>query len=700
MTKPYLWNMQKLTILLLLYSAIGFSQQTDKVDFLKMEAEVEVDTLEFKIEGNVQVKFRALQNIDSVFLDGVNMKIKTSETNPFKIVQEKDKVWITSNFKENTEYTAEFSYEAKPRQTVYFVGFNSNLNAYPSQVWTQGQGKYTSHWLPSLDDMNDKIIFNITYNAPKNYEVIANGKLSRTRNRLNHKSWTYEMLKPMSSYLVAFAMGDFKRTTSKSSKGTPLQLYLETKHADHVSSTYKHHNEIFNFLENKINVNYPWQNFKQVPVRDFLYAGMENTTLNTFSEEFVVNDIGINDQSFVNVQAHELAHQWFGNLVTETSSRHHWLHEGFATFYALEAEREIFGEDYYYFKIYKTAEELKTLSDTGKGQILVNPGGSSLTYYQKGAWALIILKEIVGKTVFENAVKNYLDNYAFKNVTTDDFMNEVELEYGQSLTNYKERWLNQKAFQSRETLEFLKKNEFIQDYMKLVAFRETRQTFKTERLDEALDFPINDYLGQEAVYQLDSSDPELSLPLYRKALNTNNLYVRQAVANSLTAVPRALKTDYETLLDDESYTTIEKALLHLWVSFPEDRHDYLDRTNDNIGFQDKNIKLLWLTLNLATSDYNPKEKSKVYSELSSHTQPGYPYQVRRHAFGYLYQINTFTEDNYKDLMEGVFHPVWQFKKFCRELLDTLMKSDLHKSELLKLRGNFSTKEKTFFNNRY
>ena len=692
--------MIKIIVFLLLSSTLLFGQQTEKVDFLELNATVTIDTINFEIKGQVEVSFKTLKDVDSVYLDAVDMRITPSESNTLKIVNTDDKIWMTSNFKKDKSYTATFSYECEPKQALYFVGFHSTLKAYPSQVWTQGQGKYTSHWLPSLDDMNDKIIFNITYEAPKNYEVIANGHLNKTRSRLNHKSWHYEMQKPMSSYLVGFVMGDFRRTAAKSKKGTPLEVYLETGHLDKMSYTYQDHVEIFNLLEGKINVNYPWQNFKQVPVRDFLYAGMENTTLNTFSEEFVVDSIGANDRSFVNVQAHELAHQWFGNLVTETSSRHHWLHEGFATFYALEAEREIFGEDYYYFKIYKTAEELKTLSDTGKGQILVNPGGSSLTYYQKGAWALIILKEIVGKTVFENAVKNYLDNYAFKNVTTDDFMNEVELEYGQSLTNYKERWLNQKAFQSRETLEFLKKNEFIQDYMKLVAFRETRQTFKTERLDEALDFPINDYLGQEAVYQLDSSDPELSLPLYRKALNTNNLYVRQAVANSLTAVPRALKTDYETLLDDESYTTIEKALLHLWVSFPEDRHDYLDRTNDNIGFQDKNIKLLWLTLNLATSDYNPKEKSKVYSELSSHTQPGYPYQVRRHAFGYLYQINTFTEDNYKDLMEGVFHPVWQFKKFCRELLDTLMKSDLHKSELLKLRGNFSTKEKTFFNNRY
>lgn len=92
-------------------------------------------------------------------------------------------------------------------------------------MWTQGQGKYGSHWLPSLDDINDKLIFNLTYLAPKNYEVIANGKLSKTRSKLNYTSWTYDMNKPMSSYLVAFAMGDFKGTTTNSENGTEIGFH-------------------------------------------------------------------------------------------------------------------------------------------------------------------------------------------------------------------------------------------------------------------------------------------------------------------------------------------------------------------------------------------------------------------------------------------------------------------------------------------
>jgi aminopeptidase N len=692
--------MMKVLLVIVISAHICWGQQTEKVDFLEMNASVEMDTLDYAAKGHIEITFKTLQNIDSVYLDGVNMKIEPKENSPYKIVEDNNKIWITSNFKKNNKYTAEFSYECQPQQALYFVGFESGIKAYPSQIWTQGQGKYTSHWLPSLDDSKDKLIFNISYLAPKNYEVIANGKLTRTQTKANHKLWQFEMLNPMSSYLVGVVMGDFKQMKSKSKQGTPLQMYLETKHADKANSTYKYHDEIFKFLENKININYPWQNFKQVPVRDFLYAGMENTSLNTFSEEFVVDDTGANDKSFVNIQAHELAHQWFGNMVTAASSKHHWLQEGFATFYALEVERDIFGEDYYFFKIFKTAEELKSLSDKGKGQALVSTGASSLTYYQKGAWALILLRDMVGEAVFQKAVENYLNTFAFKTVTTEDFMAEVELVYGKSLQNFKDKWLYQTSFQSKEALEFLKSNAFIQEYMKLVAFRETRLALKIEELDEALDFPVNDYLGQEAVYQLNNEDIEKSIPLYKKALETNNLYVRQAVANSLTSIPKALKTDYESLLIDESYTTQEKALLHLWMSFPEERTTYLEQMKARDGFMDKNIKLLWLTLNLATPDYEPSQKSKTYNALSQYTKAGYPYQIRRHAFGYLYQIDTYTPTNYKDLMQGVFHPVWQFKKFCRELLDTLMADDKHREAILALVDDFTVKEKTFFNNRY
>ena len=690
-----------LSLFFAIFASTCFSQQTEIVDFKKINATIKVDTIQQKVSGTFEVEFKTLQAVDSVFLDAKATNIKEVLSNNIQIQSSGDKIWLKNSFKADETYQAKFKYECEPQQALYFVGFDAKVAGNSSQVWSQGQGKYTSHWLPSVDDMNDKIVFNLNFAAPKNYEVIANGTLEHKRKRNDYNLWEFEMENPMSSYLVAVAMGDFHKFQSQSISGhVPFEMYLEMQDTAKFESTYKHHEEVFAILESEIGVKYTWENFKQVPVRDFLYAGMENTTLNIFSEEFVVDKIGFNDRNFVNVQAHELAHQWFGNLVTETDAKHHWLHEGFATYYALLVEKEIFGEDYFYYKLYESAEQLKALSDKGKGEKLLNPKASSLTFYQKGAWALVILNDLVGESVFKQAVKNYLEKYKFKNVDTKDFMTEVEALTEVSLEDFKNKWLNQSAFQSKETLKIIEQNTLIQKYLKLASLREVGLKEKEEFIDEALDFPVNDYLGQEAVYQLSGEPASLANPLYKKAFETNNIYVRQAIANSLTKIPKDLQSEYETLLEDESYTTIEKALLNLWENFPEKRHEYLDKTSDIIGFQDKNVRLLWLTLNLVTPDYQAEHQQKVFAVLNQHTSPDYAYQIREHAFGYLYQINTFTFQNYLDLMEGVFHPVWRFRKFCRELLDTLVKDEVHANKIKSLTDQFSVKEKTFFNNRY
>src|SRR5699024_1837491 len=120
------------------------------------------------------------------------------------------------------------------------------------------------------------------------------------------------------------------------------------------------------------------------------------------------DSIGFIDHNFVNVNAHELAHQWFGDLVTEKSSASHWLQEGFASYYALLAQRKIFGDDYFYFKLYQSAKKLKARSDKGKGQSLLNPKANSLTFYKKGAWALFVLNEKLGDAAFKRGIKAYL----------------------------------------------------------------------------------------------------------------------------------------------------------------------------------------------------------------------------------------------------------------------------------------------------
>ncbi|RYG08309.1 MAG: hypothetical protein EOO07_25855 [Chitinophagaceae bacterium] len=174
--------------------------------------------------------------------------------------------------------TVRFEYIATPKQTMYFVGEGENL-----QIWTQGQGKYTSHWFPSFDDMNEKVIFNMTIISNKNFEVISNGLYSSFDNRKGNqisfnsngtdKASFFTMKKPMSSYLLMLAIGKFEKQTIISASGTLIENYISPEDVSKFEPTYRYTKQIFDFFEKEIGVNYPWEIYRQIPAKDFLYGG-------------------------------------------------------------------------------------------------------------------------------------------------------------------------------------------------------------------------------------------------------------------------------------------------------------------------------------------------------------------------------------------------------------------------------------------
>jgi len=684
--------------ILLLFSLVfyyaGYAQydssldQNKKVDFHQIDAEVTILPKSETVNGDVTLKFEILVLQDSIFIDAKNMEFSEVLLDGKKVDYTNDgsRIWIISEFSPNNEYFLQLKYAAQPKQTMYFINWNASNNSNISrQVWTQGQGKHTSHWLPSFDDMTEKVIFNLALNFNKEYRVIANGELVKeTAVNDSIVQWQFKMEKPMSSYLVAVAAGNYSKTNLKSDSNIPIELYFEPKDSLKVEPTYRYSKRIFDYFEKELEVDYPWKNYKQIPVQDFLYSGMENTGTTIFSDSFVIDSTSFKDQNYVFVNAHELAHQWFGNMITETNGKHHWLHEGFATYYAWLAEKEIFGEDYFNWKLYESAEQLKELSDLGKGESLLNPKASSLTYYQKGAWALHILKGLVGEENFKRSVKSYLLKNAYSNVTTDDFLREVEETSKMNLAAWQQDWLQQSAFQGTEALASLKRSGFITDYMELASLRETPVLVKKEYLAKALDFPMNEYMGQEAVFQLTGDNTQETIALYKKAFETNNTLVRQAIAVSMDEIPLQLKSDFITLLEDESYITKENALLKLWMQFPEGTEKYLSKTEGVQGFQNKNVRLLWLVISLVSPEIASETKSEYFNELSGYTVSTLPFGLRQNAFGYLYQINAFTEQNLLDLLEGAQHHNYRFRSYCKSLLDRLLNEEEYRAKYVAL----------------
>ena len=644
-----------IVIFVLLFVNVCVAQQTEFVDFKRLHASLSFDVDSTMVSGDVELQFKILKDIDSVFLDAVNMKFDYSlNTNDgVQFYNDGKKLWMVSDFKSGVSYNVSFSYQVSPKQALYFVEKNGS-----PQIWTQGQGKYTSHWLPSLDDTNDKIEFDLTITYDADYKVLANGQLENIQKVDSLKVWQFDMKQPMSSYLVALAIGDYDKKAKTSNSGIPLEFYYYPEDSLKVESTYKYSKEMFDYLEEEIGFPYPWGIYKQVPVHDFLYAGMENTSLTIFSDAFVVDSVGFNDKNYVNVNAHELAHQWFGDLVTAKSSDHHWLQEGFATYYALLAERKVFGDDYFYFKLYQSAQDLGRQDVAGEGTSLLNPKSSSLTFYQRGAWVLHALRSKVGDLVFRKAIQNYIENHRFSIVQTSDFISEVEVLAGQDLSGFVDVWIVQKEFPFDDAIGLLKEQSmYIQEYIMVDC------EAKTSKCAEYLKYDVSDDAKAKIIAQVP----------YLVNANTfkNGLKVRQAISQYVSDIPKELKSDYESLLNDKSYITIENALYNLWVNFPQERSKYLIKTQDVIGFSDKNVRLLWLVLHLNTLEFQVDKKQAMYDELLSYTDEKWNADLRIKAFQYLDLIKACGAECETNLETAKSHHNWRMVKFARQFSERL-----------------------------
>ncbi|WP_299536919.1 M1 family metallopeptidase [Ulvibacterium sp.] len=682
-----------ITFLFLFQGICLLAQRQDKVNFRHGEVRIMPLANTGHVKGFVAYTFDVLQDVDSVFMDARNMKFTSVRLDDriMKYSNSGKTISIKKKFKRGKSYTLELDYTARPKQTVYFMNWSDdNLNN--NQIWTQGQGKYTSYWLPSFDDMMEKVEFDLSLTFDKDYEIIANGKLIGTEETDSLKIWSFDMKEPMSSYLLAFAIGNYKKQKLTSTSGISIETYFYPPDSTRVEPTYRHTKEIFDFLENEIGVAYPWQNYKQVPVHDFLYAGMENTGCTIFSDGYVIDSVAFMDKNYVNVNAHELAHQWFGNLVTEKSGDHHWLHEGFATYYAYLAEKEIFGEEYFYWKLYETLTALQNSIEKGEGQSLLDPKASSLTFYEKGAWAIFMLRERIGEEAFKMGIKSYLEKYAFGNARVSDFIQEMERASGTDLSDFVKIWLEDTA------LPFVAARKKLAEKSMSLKSLFSMQEELEKRGSTDINFTAywnGTYSVELRKYMLQNFLKEMPGDIIDSVFSSDELELRQALVLTIQDAKDYAREKFESFLNDDSYVTLENALFKLWMAYPEQRNTYLEKTKGIVGFPNKNVRLMWLTLAIFTEGYEGRNTKLYFDELSGYTAPEYSFEVRQGAFQYLKQAFGFKDSNLMDLAQATTHHSWQFKKFSRNLMMELLGDEVYKERIITLLGKLKPEERRY-----
>jgi len=410
--------------------------------FLDVKFEPEIG----KVSGNVSLTFTPLlKKIDTLFLDAPNIQVHSVKMDDKEVAFTQNDDGITLKFTnplnwDNT-YAINIDYHCFPRKGIYFIGWNDEKNLSRKQIWTQGQGIDNRHWIPHYDNMNDKLITEIIVHFDKDYKVLSNGNLIEMIEEENNlMRWHYKITKPHASYLIMLGIGKYNILEETSENGIPLNLWYYPDWKNRVSSAYHLSKEMFDYLEKEIDVPYPWESYAQIPVQDFMYGAMENTTATLFGDFYFVDSVSFNDVNYVYVNAHELAHQWFGDCITSRTSSHNWLQESFATYYGYMVEKEFFGKDYFDNTRRKSKE--KTLKEAVKNNFPLGCSYSgSVRHYPKGAMILDMVKYVVGEDEYRKSIKHYLNKHAYENVDSEDLLIAFHEGLGYSLDWFWDQWI-------------------------------------------------------------------------------------------------------------------------------------------------------------------------------------------------------------------------------------------------------------------
>ena len=344
-------------------------------------------------------------------------------------------------------------YAATPRQGVYFVSPDKEHPEKPIQAWSQCEPEFGRYWYPASDHPNDKSTSEMRISVPDGFRVVSNGRLVSTEKNNGWTAWHWKEDVPHSTYLNSFAAGKFELVEEKAGDVLLQYYFPESKKADW-KRLFGLTPEMVRIFEDLTRMKYPFEKYAQVTVHDFLIGGMENISATTLadtrfpdarSEEDYAARYSRPDRNHIELVAHELAHMWFGDLVTAKHWSHLWLNEGFATYFqALFTERKSGTDDFREDMRAKSESYFEDDKSRGRRavveEVYVSPEDVfDAVVYEKAAWMLHQLRFLLGEELFFGGTAEYLRRFARKNVDTHDYMNVLEEVSGLSLEGYFEQ---------------------------------------------------------------------------------------------------------------------------------------------------------------------------------------------------------------------------------------------------------------------
>ena len=404
---------------------------------------------------------------DSLRLDAKGMDIKKialvsgQQLVPLKYTYDNSSLLIRldRNYLSNEKYTIYLDYTAKPNllkaqgsaaindaKGLYFINPDESMPNKPRQIWTQGDTEASSAWFPTIDRPNQKTTAEISMTVLDNYTSLSNGALvNQQKNNDGTRTDTWKMDLPHAPYLFMMAVGDFKIYHDKYNN-IPVDYYLEPKYAPYAKDIFGKTPAMMDFYGKTLGVPYPWNKYAQIVCRDYVSGAMENTTATLHGEHVQKTKRELLDDNEEGTIAHELFHQWFGDLVTAESWSNLTMNESFATF------GEIIWHEHDGGKEKGDKSRFEKLQSYLKSTLNGNSPALARYYYHdkedmfdnisyaKGSLILYALKQQMGDTAFYQSLKKYLTENSFKTGEPQQLRLAMEEVTGKDWAPYFNQW--------------------------------------------------------------------------------------------------------------------------------------------------------------------------------------------------------------------------------------------------------------------
>jgi aminopeptidase N len=453
-----------LTLVLIVFPLRSFAQglgwdyqeqaRSHIIDISHLEMHIAFDEPAKKIMGTVIETVAILpekEPVREISLDAVNMNIEHvwlegpgGKKMPLAFsTQDSAELRITLDkvYPYNTPFRIGIEYWAKPTKGLFFIEPDTFYTSKPEQIWTQGEGMENRNWIPMYDYPNVKATTDMFVTVRADQKALSNGHLvAKQKNKDGTVTWHWKEDKPYSTYLISLAIGQYE-TPTDTWHGKEVQYWVYPGWSKEAHRIYGLTPKMIDFYSTSTRVPYVWEKYAQVALADFMYGGMENVSATSMNDYILFDKRSGIDFSSEGLIAHELAHQWFGDLVTCRSWIQIWLNESFATYFEAMFRQFNDGQDEFEEEMQGDANAGIEAERTLGKKAIIAPNNYTANDYPRGAATLNMIRHILGDSGWWNAIQHYLTVHAYQPVVTEDFKMGIEEATGQNLQWFFDEWL-------------------------------------------------------------------------------------------------------------------------------------------------------------------------------------------------------------------------------------------------------------------